>query len=166
MCVQACGSRCFSDIRRLFTFFFSSSSFLSPFSFSTPHIPSLFWCPFCCPSFPFCHLSFLLHSSASHCSNSDCLLFLYFAPSELSVSPSSGSIHLSPPPAWVFCLSIFSSRAARAASLPVASGAAPVYTLRMRLQNGKSCKSRVKMTPQRAWSAWWQRTATAPRVII
>lgn len=83
-----------------------------------------------------------------------CLLFLWFHSS------------LTPPPDWFLCLSIFSSNANRAASLPVASGAASFYTLMMRLQTGKSRKSRVKMTPKRAPSAWWQGITTALHVII
>lgn len=83
-----------------------------------------------------------------------CLFFLRFHSS------------LTPPPDWFLCLSIFSSNATRAASLPVAFGAASVYTQMMRLQTGKSRKSWVQMAPKRVSSAWWQGIATALHVII
>lgn len=73
---------------------------------------------------------------------------------------------LTPPPDWFLCLSIFSSNATRAASPPVASGAASLYTLMMRLQTGKPRKSWVKATPKRTDSAWGQGPTTVPHVII
>lgn len=150
--VKAFDTCCFSYTQRSFMFFFSSSSFLSPFLSLLPTLSSFFGFLFCCPSLfilpSHFWLSSLLCPLSSHC------LFLRFHSS------------LTPPPDWFLCPSIFSSNATRAASLPLASGAASVYTLMMRLQTGKSRKSRVKMTPKRACSAWWQGITTALHVII
>lgn len=80
--VQAYGTCCFSYTQRLFTFFFFSSSFFSPLSFSGPHTSFTFWLSFRCPSFSFFHLI------------SDCLLVLCFVLSHPPVSSPSGSIHV------------------------------------------------------------------------
>lgn len=114
-------------------YIFSSSSFSSsssPFFLSSPHYlycfgflfvvlifdsTSHFWLPpLLCPS--------LLCPSC-------CTLSLWFCSSLTSL------------PDWFLCLSILSSNATRAASPPMASGAALVCSLMMRLQTGTSCRS-------------------------
>lgn len=120
------------------------------FSFSTPHTFFVFWLSFLLP--------FSFHSSIS-------LLIVF--------SSLSSLVPLSLPP-----VPFISYTTTRLVSLPEylqfkchqscfsPSGAASVYTLMMRLQTGKSRKSRVKTTPKRACSAWWQGITTALHVII
>lgn len=116
-----------------FFFFFSSFSSSPPFS-SAPYTPFTIRLSFCCPPFTFHHLI------------SDYLFYIVL--SSPVFSSCCNSVHLIPSPDWFLCLSIFSSNGTRAASLPVASGAASVYILMMRLQTGTSRKSRVRVTPK------------------
>ena len=149
--VRTYGTCCFSYTRRLFTFFLFLLLSLAPFFLCSPHFFH-FLAFFYCPSFSFCHLI------------SDCLLLFHFVLSVPTVSSSSGSFHLLHHhqigfSAWVSSVQL-------PPELPVASGAASLYTLMMRLQTGKSRKSWEKVTPKTAGGAWWQGAVTALCVII
>lgn len=134
-------------------YIFFSSSF-SPLSLSSAHTAFTF-------DFLFIILPFLSTTS----------FLIFFSSSTLSFL-----VLLSPPP----LVSLISHATTRLVSLPeyfqfhchyscfspLASGAASIYTLMMRLQTGKSRKSRVKTTSKRAHRAWWQGVPTALHDII